>query len=91
MPRIEFANKEQFSKWKEERTKPERHDMYITAASEFIMVPRKSTDPILYGYFPGSDALRSELTKELETAGYMVFEVEKFVWSAAFPIKTSGR
>jgi len=91
MPRIEFASAMQFSIWRKERTKPERHDMYVTAASEFIMVPRKSTDPILYGYFPGSDTLRDDLIKELEAAGYMVFIIEKFAWSAAFPLKTVGR
>lgn len=62
MTRITFEEIGQFKKWIEDNVTKEKYEAYITPKKEVVLMPRKSTRPLKYGYA----ILTSEGIKEIQ-------------------------
>jgi len=80
MPRLVFGNKDQMLRWMRMRVDPERYDLYVTDEREFILVPRKSTQPIMFGYFKLTDEDVEQFAGEIKALSVPVFRVKGFEW-----------
>lgn len=84
MPRLEFINYQEFSKWlkKQVFTYRRPYKVYITSKDEVIAVPATSTRPNEYGLvnLSSQDEMKylNELLKELSIDS---FKINKITWS----------
>ena len=80
MPRIEFENLEKAEPWiKTVILKSDKNYIgYHTLNLELILVPTKSTQPIVYGYIKHAE--KDKIKKLL--VGMLVFDITKFEWNA---------
>jgi hypothetical protein len=62
MTRLVFETIDQFKKWIDDNVTKEKYEAYITPKKEVVLVPRKSTRPLKYGYA----ILTSEGTREIQ-------------------------
>jgi len=79
MPRIEFGNKKAADSWIKNHIEGKKYEAYYTRDSELILVPTKSTQPIVYGYV--KMALEEEV-KDLMSKGVTVYWIDKFEWNS---------
>ena len=85
--RLVFGEEEEFEKWIEQRTSPEKYDVILTQDNEVILVPTKATRTLNIGYFRFSswnDAL--DEIEALESAGYVVIKVKRAEWDTTKPV-----
>ena len=84
MPRIEFNNEQELRDWSETFCKgTNRYSAYITAGKEIVLEPRKSTDPIRYGYLRvQSEGKIQEIAAFLRELGLSVFTCTNYVFSS---------
>jgi len=84
MPRLVFGHVEAFKKWAADKVTKERYDLYLTDSDEIILVPIRSTRPIMYAYFQSGNS--HELAEELTAkTGVSVYYVETFDWKTELP------
>jgi len=85
--RLVFGEEEEFEKWIEQRTSPEKYDVILTQENEVILVPTKATRTLNIGYFKFPDWSKAlEETEALESAGYVVIKVKRAEWDTAKPV-----
>jgi len=86
LPRVVFASVDQFKAWMKKKVTPERYEAYITKNDEVILVPKRSTPPVLYGYYEANDEEALNSVKSLlEEAGLTVFNIQSFEWKSDWP------
>lgn len=80
MPRVEFDNKKQADPWIKEFATPKSHYGLHTHKNELILVPRKSTRPVVYArivHIRGED-----IVKLREVYKLLIVECRDWEWSA---------
>ena len=84
MPRLVFSVLEEFLRWIRDNVKPDRYSAYFTDEGEVLLVPLRSTRPILYAYFKGEDL--ASVKKSLESLGVKFYEVQAVEWADDRPV-----
>jgi hypothetical protein len=82
MTRAVFESVDEFKKWVTDNVNPEKYKAFFTSYNEIILVPRKSTKPIEYGYIQISDAEIMKKTREWLVNNYIKFyyDVKAYEW-----------
>lgn len=83
--RIVFEDISEFKNWINEFVKPGKHSIYITKSNEVVIVPRVSTNPIIYAYMKLSGEISGDLLPE-EVPKY---RIKSFDWKDDVPIGIS--
>ena len=87
MPRLVFENSAEFKGWIQNKVEGEKYDCFVTSTREIILVPTKSTPPIMYGYYHIIDAgAGNEVIRTVKSKGVSVFKVKNFEWKTDSPI-----
>ena len=85
--RLVFERLEEFEKWIETRTSPEKYDVILTQNNEVVLIPTKATKTLNVGYFKFSDWEKALSEVEaLESAGYNVIKVKRIEWDISKPV-----
>jgi len=84
MPRYEFNTEEEFEIWSDEHLSYEKYEVVFTNHGEVVAVPRKSTQPLIYGYINlrTREAARQFVKKLNEKYSFQVFPLRKFIWTS---------
>ena len=90
MPRLIFSDANELINWLKNHD-PTRFDVYVTPENELILIPRKSTRPLLYIYFAGDDTdIKKVMDYLVDRYGYFpYYKVERVEWKEDTPIGSS--
>mgnify|MGYP000197395717 CR=1 FL=1 len=84
MPRLVFNNLEEFEKWIKDFAKPDRYVAYITTDQEHLLVPLRSTRPIIYAYYKGEET--TKIKNLLDSIGIKHYTVQAIEWADDRPV-----
>jgi len=84
LPRLVFNDLEQFKTWCKEFLRYGRHVAYVSDIGEIVIVPIRSTKPLVYAYIDLVD--KEEAEKVAEGLGVHVFRVKAVEWSDERPV-----
>ena len=89
MPRLEFGKKDGLIRWIRNRMVPDKYECYMTEGKEIILVPTRSTRPVVYAYLKCDtpEDFKAVLT-ELKRLKVMMFGIKKFEWKPDASIGT---
>lgn len=89
MPRLEFGSKNGFFRWINNRMDPNKYECYMTEDKEIILVPKKSTRPVVYAYLKCKtrEDFKDVLTG-LKHLKVMMYGIKKFEWKPDASIGT---
>lgn len=84
--RLIFEKFENFKEWLVSigESLPSRYVAFVTDENEVIIVPKKSTRPIIYGYLQTSEI--EKVMELLNKLGIRVFEVTRVEWDETKPV-----
>ena len=82
MPRIEFDFLKQAETWIQKRVikSNKEYEGYITKNNELILLPKKSTKPLLYCYVSFADI--KDVTELFKDSSIDIFKCSSFDWNA---------
>ena len=84
MPRLVFGVLAEFESWIRDFAKPNRYVAYITNEKEILLVPLRSTRPILYAYYKGEET--TNIKKTLDSLGIKYYNVNSIEWADDRPV-----
>ena len=82
MPRIEFNNLQEATTWIQAKIIPsdKRYEGYYTDAEELILIPQKSTRPLIQGYVYRANY--QDVKKLFEKTTIDIYRCREFEWNA---------
>ncbi|MCD6402595.1 hypothetical protein J7L36_01955 [bacterium] len=86
--RLVFKEKEEFQKWIMDQvglSPSPKYECYITPGDEVVLVPKKSTRPLKYGYAKLTPEAVEAIKKEVEKLGIKVYRCD-VEWAEDRPI-----
>jgi len=85
--RLVFKERSKFLDWMEDEASPEKYNIFLTEENEIILVPKKSTRPIIYAYYKEFDAKEFDnLKANFSKSSYKVYEVKSVDWDDEKPV-----
>jgi len=82
--RLIFKELESFQKWISDLNS-DRYVCYSTDSNEVIIVPTRSTRPLIYGYIRIPKESKNVL-KDLESLGFKIYRVSRVEWADDRPV-----
>lgn len=81
MPRIEFNNLSEAETWiKEKILKSDKnYEGYFTSSNELILIPNKSTRPIVYGYIKLAD--KTAIKNTFKDTSIPIYTCKHYEWN----------
>lgn len=84
--RLVFEVRDEFVKWAGENCDFVRHACYVTNDGEFIIVPKRSTPPVVYAYYKTTDPQDYAIVMQEAQRLVSITQVKDLEWAAAhFP------
>jgi len=85
MPRIEFDTISEAKEWITDKIlySKKDYDGYLTQKKELILMPNKSTQPILYGYVR---VTTKEALRKLFPSNFKIYSCDHFEWDSQHTI-----
>jgi len=87
MSRLIFGNVIEFKKWIQNRMDPNKYECYVTEEREIVLVPTKSTPPIIFGYFKAEtvDLMKSPIIT-LRDLNVQIYRLRRYEWKTDSPV-----
>lgn len=87
MSRLVFGNVVEFKKWIEDRMDPNKYECYVTQDLEIVLVPTKSTPPIIFGYFKAEtiELLKSPVMV-IKNLNVPIYRLRRYEWKTDSPV-----
>jgi hypothetical protein len=85
---VEFNELDKFKQWVEDKYDEDRFDIYLTSENEMILVPKRSTQPLVYAYFKpkkGEGEVKELIKKIPKISNSSYYEPKSFSWRTDLP------
>ena len=88
-PRLIFDDIDEFERWVDQFVLKNKYVLYVTEDQEVILVPLRSTQPIVYSYIQleSVDVLKELVKRIQEKTGVRAFKIKRMDWKVDMPIE----